>query len=149
MSKCSWKYHFLTISYFGSLVSLFRTCYIIENMIIIYAFLQSNDSDNFLFCYSERKKKTIVWNTTKAHICSCASSRLFWLHQAFQGMTVNVHAKPHPFLVQTHLAFLSVSLSSVAAWELTVEETVLLQFVIKVNENTLPMPTCIETQSIR
>lgn len=51
-----------------------------------------------LFCYSEGNK-TIVLNTTKAHICSCASS--FWLCEAFQGMIGDVHAKPHPLLVWT------------------------------------------------
>ena len=63
---------FPTINYFRPLGSLFRRS---QRMIMISVFLQSKDSENFLFCFSE-EKKTIGLNTTKAHVYS------FWLHQA-------------------------------------------------------------------
>lgn len=73
----------MTISCFGPLVTLFRRYYSMDNMLTIYAFLQSKDSEFFLFLFGGNK--IIVLNTTKAHICSYTSCRLFWLPQLFKG----------------------------------------------------------------
>ena len=65
-------------------------------MIMISVFLQSNDSEIFLFCFSEGNK-TVGLNTTKAPECS------FWLLQACQGMLVAVCVESHTLSWVKHI----------------------------------------------